>query len=110
MAAGVNCLTTHPEMLFTELANPHFKKELNRQRIPEYLCFEYIPSNETLFKNVYKMPPASYFICKDGKITVFINGKLRNEGTSVNKSGHIGLQSEGGTVLFRNVNLLNLKD
>lgn len=49
-------------------------------------------------------------ICKDGKITVFINGKLRNEGTSVNKSGHIGLQSEGGTVLFRNVNLLNLKD
>ena len=52
------------------LANPHFKKELNRQRIPEYLCFEYIPSNETLFKNVYKMPPASYFICKDGKMEI----------------------------------------
>ncbi len=52
------------------LANPLFKKELNRQRIPEYLCFEYIPSNETLFKNVYKMPPASYFICKDGKMEI----------------------------------------
>lgn len=51
-------------------ANPRFKKELNRERIPEYLCFEYIPSNETLFKYVYKMPPASYFICKDGKMEI----------------------------------------
>lgn len=51
-------------------ANPRFKKELNRDRIPEYLCFEYIPSNETLFKNVYKMPPASYFTCKDGKMEI----------------------------------------
>ncbi|MBR1810628.1 MAG: asparagine synthase (glutamine-hydrolyzing) [Clostridia bacterium] len=51
-------------------ANPRFKKELNRARIPEYLCFEYLPSNETLFKNVYKMPPASYFICKDGKMEI----------------------------------------
>ena len=51
-------------------AHPRFKKELNRERIPEYLCFEYIPSNETLFKHVYKMPPASYFICKDGKMEI----------------------------------------
>lgn len=51
-------------------ANPYFKKELNTARIPEYLCFEYIPSDETLFKNVYKLPPASYFICKDGKMEI----------------------------------------
>lgn len=51
-------------------ANPRFKKELNRDRIPEYLCFEYIPSNETLFKNVYKMPPANYFTVKDGKMEI----------------------------------------
>lgn len=51
-------------------ANPRFKKELNRDRIPEYMCFEYIPSNETLFKNVYKMPPANYFIVKDGKMEI----------------------------------------
>ena len=37
------------------LSNPRFEKELNRDRIPEYLCFEYIPSDETLFKNVYKL-------------------------------------------------------
>lgn len=49
------------------LSNPSFKKELNRERIPEYLCFEYIPSNETLFKNVYKLSPASYFEWQNGK-------------------------------------------
>ncbi|MBQ1552110.1 MAG: asparagine synthase (glutamine-hydrolyzing) [Clostridia bacterium] len=41
------------------LANPYFKKELNRDRIPEYLCFEYIPCEQTLFKNVYKLDPGS---------------------------------------------------
>ncbi|MDR1630636.1 MAG: asparagine synthase (glutamine-hydrolyzing) [Oscillospiraceae bacterium] len=50
------------------LANPRFKKELNRERLPEYFCFEYIPSNETLFKNVYKIPAASWFLWKGGKI------------------------------------------
>lgn len=51
------------------LSNPRFEKELNRDRIPEYLCFEYIPSDETLFKNVYKLSPASYFEWQNGKLT-----------------------------------------
>lgn len=50
------------------LSNPLFKKELNIERLPEYLCFEYIPSNETMFKNVYKLSPASYFEWQDGAI------------------------------------------
>ena len=48
------------------LANPDFVKEFNRDRLPEYLCFEYIPSEETLFKNVFKLAPASW-IEYDGK-------------------------------------------
>lgn len=51
------------------LSNPKFEKELNRDRIPEYLCFEYIPSNETLFKNVWKLAPASYFEWQNGEMT-----------------------------------------
>jgi asparagine synthase (glutamine-hydrolysing) len=50
------------------LAHPDFVKELNRERIPDYLCFEYIPSNETMFKNVYKIKPGTYFEYKDGKM------------------------------------------
>ncbi len=49
------------------LSNPLFKKELNKERIPDYLCFEYIPTTQTLFKNVYKLEPGSYFEYENGK-------------------------------------------
>ncbi len=52
------------------LPNPEFEKELNTERIPEYLCFEYIPGEETLFKNVYKLPPASFFTYEEGKFEI----------------------------------------
>jgi hypothetical protein len=42
---------------------------------------------------------------QDGVITVVINGVKQNVGTNPNKTGHIGLQSEGGPVQFRNVRL-----
>lgn len=45
---------------------------------------------------------------KDGKITVYINGTLQNQGTNKVKKGHIGLQSEGGPVQFRNLKLTKL--
>ena len=41
----------------------------------------------------------------DGVITVYINGVLQNKGTNVVKQGHIGLQSEGHDIEFRNVYL-----
>lgn len=49
------------------LSNPLFKKELNKERIPDYLCFEYIPTTQTLFKNVYKLEPGSYFEYENGE-------------------------------------------
>jgi hypothetical protein len=39
----------------------------------------------------------------DGAITVYINDVLQNTGTNKVKEGHIGLQSEGKQVQFRNV-------
>ena len=42
---------------------------------------------------------------KDGKITIYINGVLQNQGTNKVKEGHIGLQSEGGPIQFRNLKL-----
>ena len=41
----------------------------------------------------------------DGKTTVYINGVLQNQGTNKVKEGHIGLQSEGGPIQFRNLKL-----
>lgn len=39
----------------------------------------------------------------DGAISVFVNDVLQNEATSKVKEGHIGLQSEGKEVEFRNL-------
>lgn len=39
----------------------------------------------------------------DGAISVFVNDLLQNEATSKVKEGHIGLQSEGKEVEFRNL-------
>ena len=50
------------------LAHPNFKKELNEAALENYLTFQYSPTTETFFKNVYKLPAAHYFIYKDGNL------------------------------------------
>jgi hypothetical protein len=42
-------------------------------------------------------------IVNEGVITVYINDVLQNVGTNTVKEGHIGLQSEGKRIKFRNV-------
>lgn len=49
------------------LEHPKFTKELNTTALENYLTFQYSPTSETFFKNVYKLPPAHYFRFKDGK-------------------------------------------
>ena len=52
------------------LEHPDFEKELNEERLPDWLCYEYIPDNETMFKNVYKLPSGCCFTWKDGEMKV----------------------------------------
>ncbi|MCM1132611.1 MAG: asparagine synthase (glutamine-hydrolyzing) [Ruminococcus flavefaciens] len=52
------------------LAHPHFKKELNTTALENYLTFQYSPTKETFFKNVYKLLPAHYFRYKDGRMQI----------------------------------------
>ena len=52
------------------LEHPAFKKELNATALENYLTFQYSPTTETFFKNTYKLPPAHYFIYKDGKLDI----------------------------------------
>ena len=52
---------------------------------------------------------AAEIICTDSTVTVSINGTEQNRITGIsNKSGYIGLQSEGGPIEFRNVVLTPL--
>ena len=46
----------------------------------------------------------------EGVISILVNGQLQNIATSEVKEGHIGLQSEGKAIQFRNLVLHPLKD
>ncbi|MGN0633320.1 MAG: asparagine synthase (glutamine-hydrolyzing) [Oscillospiraceae bacterium] len=52
------------------LDHPEFKKELNESALETYLTFQYSPTEETFFKNVYKLPAAHYFTYSGGKLNV----------------------------------------
>ena len=52
------------------LEHPEFKKELNEQALENYLSFQYSVTEETFFKNVFRLPPAHCFTYKDGRLTV----------------------------------------
>lgn len=52
------------------LDHPHFKKELNTDVLENYLTFQYSPTTETFFKNVYKLPAAHCFTYKNGEMNV----------------------------------------
>ncbi len=48
------------------LEHPEFEKVLNEEALAHYLSFQYSPTEETFFKNVFKLPPAHYFTFKNG--------------------------------------------
>ncbi len=52
------------------LEHPEFKAEVNENALRPYLTFQYSSMEETFFKNTYKMPPAHYFVYRDGKMTL----------------------------------------
>ncbi len=43
---------------------------LDETAIHDYLTFQYVPYPSTIFKGIYKMPPASYLIFAHGKISI----------------------------------------
>lgn len=52
------------------LDHPAFVKELNESVLETYLTFQYSPTTETFFKNVYKLPAAHCFTYANGKLKV----------------------------------------
>ena len=48
-------------------------------------------------------------VCQGDRMAVYINGVLQNECSGTNRTGYIALQSEGGTLEFRNVYLTDVK-
>lgn len=44
------------------LQHPEFIKEINETSLCEYFTYRYVPSPNTIFKNISKLPPAFYLI------------------------------------------------
>ncbi len=53
------------------LLHPKFKKEVNHDAVYNYLSYQYNPLEETFFKGIWKLPPASYLKINitSGKVT-----------------------------------------
>jgi asparagine synthase (glutamine-hydrolysing) len=79
------------------LKHPNFKKEFNEKLLPSYLTFSCVPSttNETFFKNVFRLPPAHFakYSLETGKIEIqkywqasFSNLEIRNKNHLFQKS------------------------
>ncbi len=49
---------------------PGFEKQINEEAILPYLTLQYSATEQTFFKDVYKLPAAHYFTLKDGVIDV----------------------------------------
>ena len=47
---------------------PEFKKEFNEDILEAYLEFSFVPTNETFFKNVYRLDAGMSLLYKDGDI------------------------------------------
>lgn len=52
------------------MMHPKFHKGLNRSVLENYLTFQYTPTAETFFEDVYKLPPAHYMVYEKDNITV----------------------------------------
>ena len=52
------------------LSHPAFVKELDESKLPDWLCYEYLPMRETFFKNVFKLLNGEYFEYHDGELSI----------------------------------------
>ncbi|MGN0203642.1 MAG: asparagine synthase (glutamine-hydrolyzing) [Coprococcus sp.] len=52
------------------LDHPLFKKELNEERLADYMTFGCVPGTETMFKNVFKLAPGHYFEFENGIMSI----------------------------------------
>lgn len=64
---GVFCFASE----FSALLSGNFvKKEINHAAIPYYLTLGYIPAPLTIYKDIFKLPPAHRLILKDKRVTL----------------------------------------
>lgn len=59
-ASEVKALLTHPSV----------KRRMNLESVYHYLSLRFIPSPETMFQNIHKLPPAHYLVFERGRLQI----------------------------------------
>ena len=70
------------------IKNKDIKREINKKSLSEYFIYRYIPSPNTIFQNIFKIPPAHYLeIDKDFNISQkkYFEIKIDNQKQRKNK-------------------------
>src|ERR1700736_5997638 len=49
------------------LVDPQIRREVLPSTVDRFLTFGYVPGEETLLKGIYKLPPGSFMVVKNGK-------------------------------------------
>lgn len=52
------------------LAAPEVTREVSPALIDRFMTFSYMPGEETLLKNIYKLAPGSYLVAKEGDVRI----------------------------------------
>ncbi len=52
------------------LTLPGFEARLNLGVVPHYLNYRYVPGQNTFFRGIQKMPPASVAVCENGQVNI----------------------------------------
>ncbi len=52
------------------MEHPKFDKIFNEEALGNYLSFQFVPTNETLFKGVYCLEPGHYFTYENGEMNI----------------------------------------
>ena len=52
------------------LVHPDFEFQIHPEAIYHYLSLQYIPSPDTIFRNVFKLPPAHFGVLKNGNVRI----------------------------------------
>lgn len=52
------------------LLYPEIKKEIDMEALNDYFTYQAVPSPETIFKKIKKLPPAHYLIWKNGNLKI----------------------------------------
>lgn len=88
-------------------ALPDFRRTLNYTAFADYFNYRYIPSPNTIWNEVQKLPPAHYLIWKNGEVSVAEYWKLESQDSSVK---HEQLVEEINDILFNSVKLHAVSD